>query len=452
MNKILKISIFLLLIVGIGFAVAKFNLLPIRSGTKQEAKKELWICPMHPTYTSDRQGDCPICGMRLVKKELKEDKQNDKIVERKMNHAGHDMKNMKMPMDMNEENSKSEAVELEIDPAKQQYIGINTTKSLKKNVNREIKALGTIAPDETMLSHIHTKFSGYIKEVFADYEGKLVQKGQPLFTVYSPELVSTQEEYLLALEAKDKLKGNRFPEIDASQEYLLKAARKRLELWDITDEQINKLETTRQATKELTFYSPVNGFITKREAFEGTEITPQAALYDIADLSKVWGQVEVYEVDLPYVMLSQNAIINFPYDNLNPITAKITYIYPSIDPMTRTVKVRLEINNTGFKLKPDMYISANIQSGFGNQIVVPARAVIDSGERQVIFIKAKDGKFTPKEVRLGPEVGNERVVFSGLSEGEEVVTDGNFLLDSESNLETALKQMKPSGGHAGHMM
>lgn len=453
MNKILKISIFLLVIIGIGFTALKFNLLPIGTGTKQEAKSELYICPMHPTYTSDRPGDCPICGMKLVKKELKEDKENDKIVEREMNHKGHDMKDMKMPMDMDESDTKEpEAVELEIDPAKQQYIGINTTKALRKNVSKEIKALGTIVPDETKLSHIHTKFSGYIKEVFADYEGKLVQKGQPLFTVYSPELVSTQEEYLLALQAKDKLKGNKFPEINASQEALLEAAKRRLELWDITDEQINKLEEARQVTKELTFYSPVNGFITKRDAFAGTQIAPEVTLYDIADLSKVWGQVEVYEVDLPYVMVGQSATINFPYDNLNPIAATITYIYPNVDPMTRTIKVRLEINNAGFKLKPDMYISTNIKSGFGNQIVVPARAVIESGERQVIFIKAKDGKFTPKEVRLGPEVGNERIVFAGLNEGEEVVTDGNFLLDSESNLETALKQMKPAGGHAGHKM
>lgn len=447
MNKILKISIILLVIIGTGFIAIKFNLIPnvLNHGIHQ-SQHEVYICPMHPTYTSDRPGDCPICGMRLVKKEMKEKGENKKIVERKMKMPMDDseMKDMKM------EDDKS--VELEIDPAKQQYIGINTTKVIKKNVNKEIKALGTIAAAETMLSHIHTKFSGYIKKVFADYEGKLVKKGEPLFTVYSPELVSTQEEYLLALQAKDKLKGNKFPEINASQESLLEAAKRRLELWDITDEQINKLEETRQATKELTFYSPVNGFIIKREAFEGTEITPEDTLYDIADLSKVWAQVEVYEVDLPLIMVDQNAIVNFPYDNLKPITAKITYIYPIVDPMTRTTKVRLEINNTGFNLKPDMYISANIQSSFGSQIVVPVRAVIDSGERQIVFVKNDEGKFVPKQVRLGSEVGNERVIFEGLEEGEEVVTDGNFLLDSESNLETALRQMKPAGGHAGHKM
>ncbi len=449
MNKILKISIILLVIIGSGFTLVKFNLIPFgNQNVTQGTKKELWICPMHPTYTSDRQGDCPICGMRLVKKEMKEKDENKKIVKRTMDNKSHAMK---MPMDSEMKDMKmEESVELEIDPAKQQYIGINTTKVIKKNVNKEIKALGTIAADETMLSHIHTKFSGYIQKVFADYEGKLVKKGEPLFTVYSPELVSTQEEYLLALQAKDKLKGNKFPEINASQEALLEAAKRRLELWDITDEQINKLEESRQATKELTFYSPVNGFIIKREAFEGNQVSPEVTLYDIADLSKVWAQVEVYEVDLPNVMVGQNAIVNFPYDNLKPITAKITYIYPIVDPMTRTAKVRLEINNTGFKLKPDMYISANIQSGFGSQIVVPVRAVIDSGERQIVFVKNDEGKFLPKQVGLGPEVGNERVIFEGLEEGEEVVTDGNFLLDSESNLETALRQMKPASGHAEH--
>ena len=441
MNKVIKITIFLLVLVGIGFTVAKFNLLPFGSGgSKQEAKQALWVCPMHPTYTSDKPSDCPICGMRLVKKEIK-GTGDEKIVERKMDHKGH---KMNMPMD--------ESIELEIDPAKQQYIGINTTKALKKNVNKKIKALGTIVPDETKLSHIHTKFSGYIKEVFADYEGKQVQKGQPLFTVYSPELVSTQEEYLLALEAEKELKGNKFPEIDKSQSALLEAARRRLELWDVTPEQIDKLKETKQITKELTIYSPVSGVITKREAFEGTEIKPETTLYDIVDLSRVWVFVEVYEVDLSLVMVGQTATVNFQDENTKPLTGKITFISPVIDPMTRTAKVRLEVNNSGYKLKPDMYVNAVILSDVGKQIVVPTRAVIDSGERKVVFVKTGKGQFTPKEVELGPEANDERVIYSGIDEGDEVVTDGNFLLDSESNLETALQQMKPTGGHAGHMM
>ena len=440
-----KIFLILILVVGLGFTLVKFNLIQnilgiFSQGTTQESKSGIYVCPMHSTYTSDRPGDCPICGMRLVKKE---GKKTSKIVERKMEHEGH-----KMKMDMEE--GKEESLKLEIDPDKQQYIGIKITKAIKKDAKKEIKALGTIVPDETKLAHIHTKFSGYIQKVFADYEGKLVSKGQPLFTVYSPELVSTQEEYLLALEAKEKLQGSKFPEIAKSQRELLSAARKRLELWDVSDEQIDKLEKSKQVTKELTIYSPVSGFITKREAFEGTEIKPEDTLYDIADLSRVWVFAEVYEVDLPQIVIGQTATINFQYGNEKPLTGKITYIYPTIDPTTRTVKVRLEVNNSGFKLKPDMYVNAVILSDLGKQIVVPTRAVIDSGERKIVFVKSGKGEFTPQEVELGPEVNDERVIYSGINEGDEVVTDGNFLLDSESNLETALQQMKPGRGHAGH--
>lgn len=442
-----KIFLVVLSVVILGFVAIKFNFIQNISSifspnAAQESKSGVYVCPMHPTYTSDRPGDCPICGMRLVKKERKE---KAKIVQRRMKHEGHNGNNMKMPMEMEES-----AGEIEIDPVKEQYLGIKTTEAKLKDVQKEIKALGTVTPDETKLAHIHTKFSGYIQKVFADYEGKWVEKGQPLFTVYSPELVSTQEEYLLALEAEEKLKNNKFPEIAKSQADLLSAAKKRLELWDISSEQIEKLKEAKQVTKELTFYSPASGFITKREAFEGTEINPETTLYDIVDLSKVWVVVEVYENDLPFVTVGQQATINFDYENIKPFVGKITYIYPTIDPVTRTLKIRLEVNNSGFKLKPDMYINAILATNIGKHIVIPTRAAIDSGKRQVVFVKEGEGKFIPKEVKLGPEVNDERVVYSGVDDGDEVVTDGNFLLDSESNLETALGQMKGHEGHSRH--
>ena len=428
-----KIFLIVLLVVIPGFVVIKFNFVQnisnIFSSSKTESKAGVYLCPMHPTYTSDRPGDCPICSMRLVKK----------------------VSNVEFRVS-SEEKSKigSQLSSIEIDPVKEQYLGIKTTKAKLKDVQKEIKALGTVMPDETKLFHVHTKFSGYVHKVFADYEGKLVSKGQPLFTVYSPELVSTQEEYLLALEAEEKLKGNKFPEIAKSQSELLGAARRRLELWDISKDQIEKLKETKQVTKELTIYSHVSGFITKREVFEGTEIVPHTNLYDLADLSRVWVLVEVYENDLPFVMVGQTATINFDYENIKSFTGKITYIYPTIDPMTRTAKVRLEINNPGFKLKPDMYVNATLAANIGKHVVVPTRAVIDSGKRQIVFVKEKEGKFIPKEVKLGPEVNDEKVIYSGIMEDDIVVTDGNFLLDSESNLETALGQMKEHEGHSGH--
>jgi len=416
-KKILKIAIVIFLIAGLVIVALKIFPVPslqLSAPSSKVHESKLFICPMHPTYTSNKQGDCPICGMKLVEKKDRE---------------------------------KHSALELNIDPQKEQYIGIKTTKAIIQDAKKEINVLGTIVPDERRLSHIHTKFSGYIQKVFADYEGKLISKGQPLFTVYSPELVSTQEEFLLALDAEDKLKGNKFSEIDQSQNALLSAAKKRLELWDVSENQIKKLKETRRTSKELTIYSPVNGFITERNAFEGEQISQEDTLYDIADLSVVWAIVEAYETDLPHIMLDQSAVINFPYENIKPITGKVTYIYPTVEETTRTIKIRIELNNPSFKLKPDMYVNAVIETSIGKQIIIPARAVIESGKRKIVFVKSTEGKFIPKEINPGPEINNDRVIYSGINEGDEIVTDGNFLLDSESNLETAIEQMKEHSGH-----
>lgn len=435
-----KIVLVLLLIMGLAFVVIKFNLIPGVNVTNNQSKSVLYLCPMHPTYTNDRPGDCPICGMRLVKKEKKEGNSGAKVVKRKMNHEGHDMK---MPM----EEEKSEQLKLEIDPTKQQYLGVKTSKAIKKSVEKEIKALGIVQADETKLSHIHTKFSGYLHKVFANYEGKLIKKGEPLFSVYSPELVSTQEEYLLALLARDKLKGNSFPEINASQEALFEAVRRRLELWDITDEQINNLEKTRQVTKELTLYSPENGYIIKREAFEGKQVSPEDMLYDIADLSTVWILLEVYEDDLPFIKIGQGVKIASPYESIKSLNGKITYIYPTIDPTTRTGKVRVEAVNSNLSLKPDMYIDGTIYTSIGEYVVVSNQAIIETGNRKIVFVKDNDGKFIPKEVETGPETKDGKVIYKGIEVGEEVVENGNFLLDSESNLQTVLRQFSPTHKH-----
>ena len=228
---------------------------------------------------------------------------------------------------------------------------------------------------------------------------------------------------------------------------MLSAAKKRLELWDVSENQIKKLKETRRTSKELTIYSPVNGFITERNAFEGEQISQEDTLYDIADLSVVWAIVEAYETDLPHIMLDQSAVINFPYENIKPITGKVTYIYPTVEETTRTIKIRIELNNPSFKLKPDMYVNAVIETSIGKQIIIPARAVIESGKRKIVFVKSTEGKFIPKEINPGPEINNDRVIYSGINEGDEIVTDGNFLLDSESNLETAIEQMKEHSGH-----
>ena len=390
------------------------------SSTKEQ--KTMYQCPMHPSYISDSPGDCPICGMKLVKIE-------------------------KDPSVNSEEAKPAGAVHINVN--KQQIIGINTTEVVKKATSKEIKTLGTVVPDERLIFHVHTRFPGYIDKVFADYEGKYVSAGTPLFTIYSPELVSTQEEYLLALKAEEQLAGHKYDEIDKSQQSLKEATLRRLELWEISEEEIKELAQNKTVKQHLTIDSPYSGFITKREAYEGLTISSETELYEITDLSKVWVIAEVFEPDLPYIKLGQEALINFTYETAAPLRGKITYIYPDLDEMNRTVKVRVEVLNPDLKLKPNMYVDAMISNPLGAQLIVPQSSIVDSGERQIVFVKTEDDYFIPKDVVLGAEINlkddNYQVIKSGLAVGEKVVTDGNFLLDSESNLKSALKQL--AGGH-----
>lgn len=386
---------------------------------KEPKEPTVYQCPMHPSYTSDRPGDCPICGMKLVKANVQSDK------------------------------SQNSEKGIYINPNKQQFIGIRTFPLSKESVIKEIKTLGTVVPDERLISHIHTRFSGYVEKVFADYEGKYVSEGDPLFTIYSPDLVSTQEEYLLALEAEERLAGNTNDEIDKSQRSLKEATKRRLELWEINDKEIQELYETREVKQSLTIYSPSSGFISKKVVFEGLTVTPNMDLYQITDLSRVWVIAEVFEPDLPHIKVGQHAKITFPYETTNPINGTITYIYPDLDIANRTGKIRIEVSNYDLRLKPNMYVDAIIKKPLGNQLIVPQSSVVDTGERKIVFTKTEDNYFKPVNVELGAEVnledGNYQVIKSGLEEGEEVVTDGTFLLDSESNLQSALKQL--SGGH-----
>lgn len=388
--------------------------------SEKQKEATIYQCPMHPHYTSDQPGECPICGMRLVKANIQPE-----------DHSQHSEKGVY------------------INANKQQFIGIKTFKVSKRPVVKEIKTLGTVVPDERLITHVHIRFSGYVEEVFADYEGKYVSKGDPLFTIYSPDLVSTQEEYLLALAAEERLAGNKYDEIDKSQRSLKEATLRRLELWEISKQEIEELERTRKIKQHLTIHAPSNGFLGKKTVFEGLTITPNTDLYQITDLSRVWVIAEVFEPDLPYIKVGQNAKVTFSSGAASQIDGTITYVYPDLDITNRTGRVRIEVNNFDLKLKPNMYVDAILKEELGTQLIVPQTAIVDTGERKIIFAKTEDEYFRPINVELGAEVnledGNYQVIKSGLSEGEEIVTDGTFLLDSESNLQSALKQL--SGGH-----
>src|SRR6266704_5939649 len=285
--------------------------------------------------------------------------------------------------------------------SKQQLIGVQTTVVQREQLFRTIRAVGQLTADETKLAHVHLKVSGWIDQVYVDYIGQLVKKGQPLFTLYSPDLVATEQEYLIARRGKQYLGNSSFPEASQGADSLLRSARERLRLWDISDQQIKELDETGKVTRTLTFYSPVTGFVMDRKAFPQTAVTPEMDLYLIADLSTIWANAQIYEYEVPYVHVGQMAQMELSYYPRKKYTGRVTYIYPTVDPQTRTVKVRLEFPNPNFDLKPDMYSEVNLKIDYGTQVIVPQSAVLDSGERQTVFVALADGYFEPREIKTG---------------------------------------------------
>jgi multidrug efflux pump subunit AcrA (membrane-fusion protein) len=330
-----------------------------------------------------------------------------------------------------------------ITPAKQQLIGVRTAPVERQHLRRTIRAVGRVSFDETKVAQIHTKVTGYVEDVFVDFVGKPVKKGDPLFTVYSPDLVSTQQEYLIALRGKKYLSDAPFPEISNSADTLLRAARERLLLWDVSSDQIQALEQEGKVQRTLTMYSPATGIVTERAVFQkGRYITPEISLYTIVDLSTAWVLAEIYEYEVPDVQVGQIATMRLSYSLGKIFTGKITYIYPTVDPKTRTVKVRLEFPTPGCELKPEMFTEVELKIDHGSQIVVPQEAVLDAGAEQTVFVALEGGYFEPRKIQIGTKVDDRIIVLGGLQPGETIVTSGNFLIDSESRLKTAMGGMK----------
>jgi len=329
-----------------------------------------------------------------------------------------------------------------ISPTKQQLIGVRTDTVKRESVNRTIRAVAQVQIDETKIARIHVKSPGWVDQIYVDFVGKLVRKGQPLFSFYSPDLVSTQQEYLIALRAQNDLGTSPFPEVSKGSETLLQATRERLRLWDISDDQLKKLDETGQASRDITMYSPVDGFVTKREVYEKMYLQPETELYELVDLSTVWVNAEIYEFEVPYVKVDQPVTMSLSYFPGRTYTGKVAYIYPTVDPTTRTVKVRLEFSNPDFDLKPDMFAEAQLNISYGTQIFVPQEALLDAGTEQIVFVALGDGYFEPRKVQLGARLDGRIIVLFGVKPGERIVTSGNFLIDSESRLKSAMGGMK----------
>jgi len=332
---------------------------------------------------------------------------------------------------------------VQISPERQQLIGVRIGTVEMKPLEKVIRTVGRVDYDEKRIVTISPKIGGWIEDLFVDFTGKFVRQGEPLLVIYSPELVSTQEEYLLALRARRDLVKSPFPEVAASGNSLAESAKRRLKLWDITDDQIKALEESGQAKKTLTLYSPFTGFVLEKMAYKGMNVMPGMALFKIADLSVVWLYVDIYEYELPFVRLGQEATIQLSYLPGETFRGKAIYIYPSLNPETRTAKVRFECPNPHGQLKPEMYANAEIKVQLGQRLAVPDGAIIDTGIRQMAIIDRGGGYFEPREVKVMRGTENYYEVISGLKAGERVVTSANFLVDSESNLKAAV------GGMAG---
>jgi RND family efflux transporter MFP subunit len=330
-----------------------------------------------------------------------------------------------------------------LNSAMQQLIGVRYTEVRRAHMERTVRTVGLLQMNDEKISRIHVKIAGWIQKVYLNFVGKLVKEGQPLFTLYSPDLVSTEQEYLIALKGQEYMSKAPYTDAATGANALLDATRQRLQLWDITDAQISDLEKTGKVSQVMTLYSPTNGFVMTRNAFEQTYVTPETELYDIADLSTIWVYVDIFEYEAPYVHVGQPASMQLSYFPGKTYRGKVTYVYPTLDPKTRTIKARLEFPNPNYELKPDMYADVQLKVDYGVQTLVPSEAVLNSGTRQIVFIAKADGYFEPREIKVGKQFDDQYEVLAGLKPGEKIVASGNFLIDSESQLQAALGSFTP---------
>ncbi len=426
-----------------------------------ESGEKWYTCGMHPNVLQKGPGICPICQMKLTPR--KEDKADEGAgaagasQERKVLYWRAPMdpgyiseKPGKSPMGMDlvpvyaDEAESAGTHSIRIDPVTIQNMGIRTQVVERGPLVKTIRALGRVDYDEQRVSFVDTKFSGWIEELHVDETGQFVEKGQPLFDVYSPELYAAQEEYLAAIRSLPRLENSKFAAAREEAGKLVEAAVTKLKYLDVSDEQIARMRETKRIEKTLMIHSPARGIVTEKMALQGMHVKPGMRLYTIADLSRVWVYVDVYEYQLPWVRVGQTAWTKLPYIPGREFTGQVVYIYPYLEQQSRVIKVRLEFDNPAFELKPGMYANVSLESELQRDaLLIPRQAYIDSGTRKVAFVDRGNGKFQPREIQVGVEAEGGMVeVLYGLDAGEVVVTSGQFLLDAESKLKEAAAKMR----------
>jgi RND family efflux transporter MFP subunit len=341
------------------------------------------------------------------------------------------------PASPTSESKESPNAPFQLSPERMQSIGVRFGTTEHKQLSDEIRATGTVDIDERLISHVQVRFPGFLRKVFANATYQYVRKGDPLFTIYSPDLVATQEEYLLALQNQKQLQTSGVDGVAAGAALLSTAAEQRLAQWEVPQSELTTLKETGKPITDLTIYSPVSGYITERNALPNLYVEPSTKLYTVADLSRVWINAQVFQTDIGRLKPGDTAAITVDSYPGRTFSGRIEEILPQVDMATRTVRVRLAIANPGIKLKPGMFVNVDVRSSLGRQLAVPASAVFQSGTRQLVFINNGNGNLEPKEVSVGPRVGDDFVVLKGLEPHQSVVTSANFLIDSESQLQAA---------------
>jgi RND family efflux transporter MFP subunit len=340
-------------------------------------------------------------------------------------------------------------VPIQISAQRLQSIGVKTGVVERKPVEDEIRTTGSVAIDETRLAYVQVRFTGYVQKVFADATYQYVRKGQPLLTIYSPDLVATEREYLVAKQNQKEVAQSTVPGVASSAASLLDAAVERLKQWEVPEKEIVRLEVTGQIQQEIEVDSPISGYITERNALPSVAVQPDTRLFTIADLSSVWVQAQAFQGDLGRIKIGAPASLTLDTFPGRIFSGRVDFIYPQVDADTRTAKVRVVFANPGLQLKPGMFVNVTLKVPMGEQLVIPASGVLQSGTREIAFVYRSDGYIEPREVQLGARVGDDFIVSKGLKAGDQIVTSANFLIDSESQLQAALGSFVPPPPGAG---
>lgn len=426
-------------------------------GGSENEKTQLWTCGMHPQVLQDEPGTCPICGMNLVPlKEEPAPHASAQPKEKKIKYWVAPMdpnyisdKPGKSPMGMDlvpvyEEEEETQAAGVHVDPNFIQNFAVRTEEAQKGSIPVLIRTIGTLDYNQEKIVSVNTKFEGWIEKVHVNYIGETVKKGDVLFEIYSPPLVTTQQEYLAALEYVEKLSAKGDQSAIQRAKLLLEATHERLHYWDITDDQIDELKARKKPMRTLKVLSPASGIVIEKmgDSLEGMKLTPGMNVYKIADLSNIWTEIEVFENQIQYLKLGQKADITLDAFPNRHWTGRIIYLNPTLDQKTRTLTAYVQIDNPDRKLLPEMYANVEIRVPAVSGVVkIPNEAILHTGERAVVVVEKEKGYFEPREVSIGAQGEGYSEITRGLQAGENIVISSQFLIDSESNLKEAISKM-----------